>query len=366
MTQTLALLMDTYRELNAKKLFWITLILSGAVAASLFLIGLTDTGIKVLIWEIDESWLGLSKRTIDPGNFYKMIFSDLALRFWLGIAAAALAIISTASLFPDMMKPGAIDLLLTKPIGRLRLFITRYLLGLGFAFLQVFVFTTICFFAMGIRGGAWEPGIFLAVPFFVLFFSYLFAVLVVVGVLTRSTIASLLITLIFFILLISLNLVDESVKAYRFMKEAEATYLEEHLAYAEKLEPEQLEELEEDYGLTLDLLRSETFAARESADGAGKFSDTLMTIKTPLPKTGETLAMLTRVIVDAADLPEPDAEKTMEVRQFEQTGVRSGSEVLQDTAEKLERPAWWVIGTSLLFEGVLLSIAGWKFCRRDY
>ena len=31
MTQTMAIFLDAYRELNSRKLFWITLILSGVV-----------------------------------------------------------------------------------------------------------------------------------------------------------------------------------------------------------------------------------------------------------------------------------------------------------------------------------------------
>lgn len=364
MTQTLALLMDTYRELNAKKLFWITLILSALVAASFFFIGLTDTGLKLAVWEVD---IGINNQTVDAGNFYKWIFSDLAIRFWLGIAAAALAIISTASFFPDMMKPGAIDLLLTKPISRLRLFVTRFFLGLGFAFLQVFVFTTICFFVIGIRGGAWEPGLFLAVPFFVLFFSYLFSVSVLVGVLTRSTIASLLITLIFFLLMMGLNATDSVIQGIRLMAETEATVYEEHLEYAERLTPDQLDQLEAEYGVTIDQMRDEAAAARASADSAAGLSKTFTAIKTPLPKTGETLAMLTQVTIDAADLPDPPDTQGEGFRGMQdEAELRSGSEVMSETAEELQRPAWWVIGTSLLFEFVLLGIAGWKFCRRDY
>ena len=364
MTQTYALLMDAYRELNAKKLFWITLVLSAIVAGAFFLIGLTDTGLKIGFWEFDESILGISNKTTDPGEFYKWIFSDLAIRFWLGIAAAALALISTASFFPDIMKPGAIDLLLTKPISRLRLFITRYVLGLIFALLQVLVFTTICFLVIGIRGGVWEPGLFLAVPFFVLFFSYLFAFSVLIGVLTRSTIAALLITLLFFVLLIGLNMADSITAGIRLAIETRAQQLAEQVELAESLEPEQLEKFEQDY-MPLEWLRQEADEAKEISEKAGGVSNTFMAIKTPLPKTGETLAMLTRVTIDAAGLPEPEPESGSPMGAFDNQ-MRSDSEIMQEKAEELERPAWWVIGTSLGFEFVVLAIAGWRFCRRDY
>ena len=61
MTQTLALFIDAYRELNARKMFWITLILSGVVVSTLLIIGVVDNPesttsfdsqhIKVMFWE---------------------------------------------------------------------------------------------------------------------------------------------------------------------------------------------------------------------------------------------------------------------------------------------------------------------------
>ena len=47
MSQTLALLLDAYRDLNSRRMFWIVLILSGLVAASFAAIGLTPTGFEI-------------------------------------------------------------------------------------------------------------------------------------------------------------------------------------------------------------------------------------------------------------------------------------------------------------------------------
>ena len=44
MTQTIALLVDAYRELNAKKLFWVTLILSGVLVGAFACVGLDAQG----------------------------------------------------------------------------------------------------------------------------------------------------------------------------------------------------------------------------------------------------------------------------------------------------------------------------------
>lgn len=357
MRQTTALLIDAYRELNAKKLFWITLILSAVVASCLFFMGINEYGLKVGVWQLDDPiW---NTRYISKEAFYKMIFSSVAVRYYFGIAAAALAIISTAGVFPDMLKDGSIDLMLSKPIGRLRLFMTRYATGLLFAFLQVLVFTTICFFVIGIRGGVWEPGLFLAVPFFVLFFSYLFAVSVLIGVLTRSTIAALLITLLFFSVLIGINATDVIGRALQLDKELRARVYEDRVELYESLNQEQREKLQAESGIRIEDIRQTAQDYRRSADSAAGFTRAMYLIKWPLPKTGDTLALLEKTLISAADLPTPPTDGPDEM-------IERDSEIARETLEDLERPVWWVIGTSLAFELILVGGAAFIFCRRDY
>jgi hypothetical protein len=41
--------------------------------------------------------------------------------------------------------------------------------------------------------------------------------------------------------------------------------------------------------------------------------------------------------------------------------------VQREMLEELRsRSVWWVVGTSLAFEAIVLLIAAWIFCRRDY
>jgi ABC-type transport system involved in multi-copper enzyme maturation permease subunit len=195
MSQTLALIWDAYRDLNSRKMFWIVLILSTLVAASFAAIGLTPTGFKIFFWKISSPIL--NSREMPPGDFYKGIFLNYGIEFWLTWLATVLALISTASIFPDFIATGAVDLYLSKPISRLRLFLTKYLCGLLFVALQIGCFCAASFAVIGLRGGAWEPGIFLAVPIVLLFFSYLFCFCGLIGVWMRSTVAAVLLTFLY-------------------------------------------------------------------------------------------------------------------------------------------------------------------------
>src|SRR5947208_6942404 len=160
-TQTLALLLDAYRELNAKKMFWIVLILSGIVVIAFAGTGINERGVTMFGMEFKS----VANTTLIPrAMWYKYLFSNLGIGFWLTFCAMILALISTASIFPEFIAGGSVDLYLSRPISRLRLFLTKYITGLLFVALQVAVFAILCFLVIGIRGRAWEPRIFLAVP----------------------------------------------------------------------------------------------------------------------------------------------------------------------------------------------------------
>ncbi|HEX5242477.1 MAG TPA: hypothetical protein VFW23_04370, partial [Tepidisphaeraceae bacterium] len=144
MRQTLALLIDAYRDLNSRKLFWITLIISGFVIIAFALIGVDGDAITFAGMRFEMHGV------VDPLLVYKeAILSTAVVGVWLTWGAIVLALISTAGLFPDLMSSGAIDLYLSKPISRSRLFITKYLTGLLFVALQVSVFIFGCFLVMG-------------------------------------------------------------------------------------------------------------------------------------------------------------------------------------------------------------------------
>jgi ABC-type transport system involved in multi-copper enzyme maturation permease subunit len=216
-TQTLAIFYEAYSSLNAKKMFWVVLAISTLIAAAFFLVGIDEEGVNVLTWQLKIP--GMNTNVISAAVFYKQIFISFGIGFWLTWLAAILALVSTAGIFPDLINSGSINLLVSKPISRLRLFLTQYAAGLLFVVLQVLLFTLICFLVIGLRGGAWEPGLFLAVPLVVCFFSYLFSVCVLLGMLTRSTLASLLLTMLFWCGIFILGSVEKSLMSIQIMQQ---------------------------------------------------------------------------------------------------------------------------------------------------
>lgn len=218
--QTAAIFLDAYREINSKRLFWLGLAISLAVVVGISLPTNDEKGISVLGLHLDFPFM--STKAVSRVGFYKFLFSYVGVGFWLTWGATILALISTASMIPDMVTGGSIELSLSRPIGRLRLFLTKYAAGLLFVAAQVAIFSLGAFIVILIRGGKLEPGVFLAIPLVVMIYSFLFCICALVGLLTRSGMTAMLATMLFWLLLFALNTTEHVLLEQKLSNQAEA------------------------------------------------------------------------------------------------------------------------------------------------
>ena len=377
--QTVALIVDAYREVNSKKLFWITMILSLLVVVAFAFVGINDRGVKVFAWDFPGVW---NTSLIPADQFYKFIFTTIAIPWWLGFLATILALVSVCSTFPDLLSGGSIDLYLAKPLSRLRLLLTKYVLGLTFAAMQVSAFTIASFIVIGIRGGSWEWKIFLAIPLVTLFFSYLFCVCVLVGIVTRSTIASLLITLLFWAFVFALNATDGGLLAFKAMFEERLDNQQRLVEYNKDLidrnnaQPATQRSNATEFERQRDVQIRKLAELRKDAENLRWWHGLVKWTKAPFPKTGETVALMSRWLVDPSpfDSARNEGERRRESRRVARGVHRDPDRVNMDDDrvqgriedEMTARTAARIIGSSLGFEAVILGIAALIFCRRDF
>jgi ABC-type transport system involved in multi-copper enzyme maturation permease subunit len=109
-------------------------------------------------------------------------------------------VIVTAGFIPNMLRKGAIDLLLTKPLARSTILLYKYLGGLIFVFVLAAVAYGGIWLAIGLRTGVWAPGLLYCVGGITFYFAILYACSTLVGVLTRNALVSIVVTVIFWFL----------------------------------------------------------------------------------------------------------------------------------------------------------------------
>ncbi|MFG0305440.1 MAG: ABC transporter permease [Phycisphaerales bacterium JB040] len=383
LTQTWALFVAAYRELNAKKLFWITMGINLLAVVLFGSFGINEQGITLLHWQIDAEFFNTGN--ISSGLFYRFLFANFFIPVWLTWAATILALISTAGIIPDLVRGGVIETMLSKPISRTRLFLTRYATGLLFVLGQVGVFTLGCLLVMGIRGGVWDVQLFLAVPIVLVFYSYLFGVCALLGILTRSTITALLLTLVVWLLLWTTNEADEYLILQRSGAEIRVEDLEEQETNRQSLLDSTLRRASDDSDPAdrelaeravdtqrsrLETTQTELAQARETLERWQTWTGYIGMARSVLPKTSETIGLLDRYLI---------SQEELERLFMQESGVRIDSDgedpfaamsdprVIQRSEEAMrDRSVLWIVGTSLLFEALVLGLATLLFVRRDF
>lgn len=398
MRQTGAILLDAYRELNARKLFWVVLGLTLLAVVIFALLGINDRGVTFAVWTFEIP--GLNSNTLAESTFYKIYFVNLGIGIWLAWIATILALVSTASVIPDFVSSGSIELALSKPIGRLRLFLTKYVASLLFVVLQVAVFALGSFLVIGLRGGEWIPTVFLAIPIVTIFFSYLYCICALLGLITKSPVASLLLTILIWFILFLLQQAETGLVGFKSIQEVQIERAEAALQPVEAEIPEieaKLQHAQEGYesnptndnefevdrfesrlaGRTerKEALETRIESLSDSLESLETWQDRAYAVKTVLPKTAETIALLERWLIPLEDLPmgqsaeEAEAEASIEEAEsagFEMDEASRQEASLKAQEEIRDRPLWWVLGTSLVFEFIVLGVASWIFVRRDF
>ncbi len=310
-----ALIVDSFRESLDRKIFWVLIAITLIIVAVLASVSFGENHVSFLLglWEVESDHYSPAS---DDGRSHIIGLAVYMLTFaLLGWAGVILMIIATAGMVPRMMEHGAIDVLLSKPISRPRLFLLKYLAGLVFVFLQATIFVTLVFLVMGLRWGVWVPGYLLSIPLLVVLFSYIYCVSVLVAVKTRSTPAAILLSLAAWFVFASPTNALQLFETFPAFKEQTRLYQSMHV-------------LRWVFPKTAEI---PYFAARWSTAGTSidMFPESVMETGNPT-----------------------DWEQIQRARELEE--------------QELEKDPWTSIGSSLVFESVIVFWAMVSFTRKDY
>ncbi|MDG2013494.1 MAG: ABC transporter permease subunit [Pirellulaceae bacterium] len=108
-----------------------------------------------------------------------------------------IAILITASIIPEMLESGSLNLFLSKPVNRWALLLAKYVGGCVFIFLSASLLFVGLWFWLGIQLSIWDRAILISIPTYVLVFAMYYAVSVLAGIWFRSPILSITCALLF-------------------------------------------------------------------------------------------------------------------------------------------------------------------------
>ncbi len=183
LTATEAIVVDTFREAFARKIFWGLFILSTLMIAFFLFI------MKIDIVEGATATISLfgaqANRSIDVNQVVRQTQAGVAA--FLYTWGMFLAVFASAGLIPSVLEPGRIELLLSKPVSRTHLLLGRYLgnvlvVGLNITYLVLGVWLI-----LGMKSGVWTAQFLTAILSTMFLFAVLLSVVVLIGVLLEST-----------------------------------------------------------------------------------------------------------------------------------------------------------------------------------
>ena len=193
MKNILILIQFTLREAMARKVFiFFAAITVFILVCTLLVIGLID--INTLNQIVDKS----AKELIVNELVSKLELSIVIILAPLGLI---LAIFSSSSFIPELLEKGNVDLFLSKPVSRIQLLIGKYLGVILFVFVNIFIFVLGVWLIISLKFNYWDFSFLTLSLVIVYVFAVLYSLIVLFGVITRTSIPGMMIAYVIFIIL---------------------------------------------------------------------------------------------------------------------------------------------------------------------
>jgi len=195
-----ALMADARYQVFDNVVFRILLGVAALVIALSFMVAFGETSISLFFgtWEVDYTSLGPIARSTDPRAESIQFVQEQVVELITGTFGIMLCIAATAFFTPRMLEKGSADNIFSKPVGRFTLLLSRYISGLLFVALLSFVMV------FGVQAGLTivsdynDWGFLWSAVTLIYVYATLQAFSILVATVTRSSVASILLTMMLF------------------------------------------------------------------------------------------------------------------------------------------------------------------------
>lgn len=201
-----ALLEDAFYQVLDNKVFRLLALLVFALIAPTFLIGFRENEIDLLFgWQrIDYAHFFESFGTSLPHVKHLNVeviqgLQGLFVRSLAGTIGILFCIAATAFFVPRMLEKGAADILFSKPVSRLALLLARYVAGILFVAVLAIVLVVGMHIGLLVTSGYSDPAFLWSALTLIYVFALVHAFSTCVAAFTRSSVAAMLCTLMFFV-----------------------------------------------------------------------------------------------------------------------------------------------------------------------
>ncbi len=150
------------------------------------------------LWMETSESLPFTKTQTD--SFIKSVVVPTLMKFLVGIVGIFVAILVTSPVIPQMFEPGSINLLLSKPVQRSAVYLSKFVGGCAFTLLNVGYLCVGLWLIAGLRYGIWNRGILLCIPIFLFLFSIYYSISALTGIIWKSAVVSVVLSITLWLL----------------------------------------------------------------------------------------------------------------------------------------------------------------------
>jgi ABC-type transport system involved in multi-copper enzyme maturation permease subunit len=192
----MTIIKNTFREALAKKIF-IGYYIFYAIVVLLMLFAVNLDAVEGIVSFADVKGIVISVET----GFLSLSFS-LILFF---------SLISTSSFIPSMLEKGTIDLLISKPISRFSILISKFLGAVLFVAISMVFLIGSIWLILSLKSGYWSPAFLYSILSLTAAFAVMYSITILIGLLTNSSVISILANFFLIFVLCPVLSVRESV-----------------------------------------------------------------------------------------------------------------------------------------------------------
>lgn len=132
-------------------------------------------------------------------TYVEPLILQLVVQFGLGVMIVFVAIIVTSPIIPDTFRSGALHLMLSKPISRTWLFLSKFAGGCIFVLLNLTYVLFGLYLIVGLRFGIWNAGLLACIPLLLFVYIIFYSVSALAGLIWGNAIVSVVVSIVFWV-----------------------------------------------------------------------------------------------------------------------------------------------------------------------
>ena len=144
--------------------------------------------------------------------FIESFALQLIIRLGLSFVVVFVGLIITSPMIPETFRSGSLHLLLSKPVSRPLIYLTKFFGGTMFVLINIAFLLIGLYFIVGIRLGIWNVGLIWCIPLLLFVFVIFYSVSALVGLIWNNPILCVVVCIVFWIFCLTIGVLESGMR----------------------------------------------------------------------------------------------------------------------------------------------------------